>query len=343
MGVTSSHVESTEDCLKYSSSSKSDHTISTMTDSTLSSRHSNIPNANRNKERQRFTLAQFDKPSAILNRFPPQQRNHRKCKVDPHNDQNSMRPGTPMPESKYRHRVPRCGRHVDVSSKKSEQEKATAMNPNLERSLSHKISIPARPGTSNLTENDVRKIPRKCHGEPPSTPQHSHYVKTMSLSSSQPSFHQMHRSPSMQVKANLQPGSFITIGKSIRKVEEVIEAFDVISANRNDESLPAPWHETERKISLYLSQNDGKATPIECPPRFQERSDFGPVAVTHDVDYMERLYKIRTWNMHKLISDARDREDHSSNSTTYNYTYSYHHDASDYTTEGNDDMIFEMD
>jgi hypothetical protein len=344
MGITLSHEESTEDCVKNYPSNKSDQTIPTMTDSTLSSRRSQLPKTYRERRNHSLNQAHFDKPSALLSRFPSQQLNQRKCKVDPHDDQFRLRPGTPMPVSHYGYRASRCNQ-VAVSSKKIAQVKKPPVIHDRDEKLPPKIAIPTRPGTPIPDENLTRKIPRNRRGESPSTTTHqqSHTGKSVPVSSSQPSFRQTDRSPSIQGASNLKPGSLITIGNSIRTLEEVKEAFDVISSNRNDESLPAPWRETERKISQYLSQNDGKTTPIECPPRFQERSDFGPVAVTHDVDYLERLYNIRTWNMHKLISDAREREDHSSNSMSYNYTYCYHHEANDHMSEGNDDMIFEMD
>ena len=107
------------------------------------------------------------------------------------------------------------------------------------------------------------------------------------------------------------PRSLITIGNSIRTVEEVKEAYDAVMAgSKNDESLPAPWHETQMKISQYLTRKEVKVTaPLACPKQRSSQTNDS-IAISNDIEYLEQLYNIRTWNMHKMISSARQHDAH---------------------------------
>ena len=140
----------------------------------------------------------------------------------------------------------------------------------------------------------------------------------------------------------LQPGSLITVGNSMRTVEEVKEAIGVITAKRkNDESLPAPWHETEMKISQYLAKNETKTVPLECPQRSPSVYASEPISFSNDTEYLERLYNIRTWNMHKLISDAR--QDYMHSPSIAPYCYNYQQDFNHGVAQESNDMIFDME
>lgn len=141
----------------------------------------------------------------------------------------------------------------------------------------------------------------------------------------------------------LEPGSLITVGNSMRTVEEVKEAIGVITAKtKNDESLPAPWHETEMKISQYLAKNErNKTVPLECPQRSPSVYASEPISFSNDTEYLERLYNIRTWNMHKLISDAR--QDYMHSPSIAPYCYNYNKDFNHNIAQECNDMIFDME
>lgn len=106
---------------------------------------------------------------------------------------------------------------------------------------------------------------------------------------------------------NSEPGALVTIGTDIRTVDEVQQAIKELNAEeKSDESLPAPWHETEMKIAAYLRKKDKLSNPMELPTKGQKPMKCHiPVSNSQDTSYLERLYALRTWNMYNLISDAR--------------------------------------
>lgn len=106
---------------------------------------------------------------------------------------------------------------------------------------------------------------------------------------------------------NSEPGALVTIGTDIRTVDEVQRAIKQLEAEeKSDESLPAPWHETEMKIAAFLRKQDKLSNPMELPAKGQQPMKCHiPVSQSQDTSYLERLYALRTWNMYNLISDAR--------------------------------------
>jgi hypothetical protein len=140
----------------------------------------------------------------------------------------------------------------------------------------------------------------------------------------------------------LQPGSLITIGTDKRTVEEVKEAIDIIRAEqKDDESLPAPWHETQMKVAQYFKKNDIKTRALECPIRPQFKDALDPISYSQDAVYLEKLYNLRTWNMYKLISEAR--EDGTYEPSPSSLDTSSHHGINDDVDASTDDMMFDME
>lgn len=80
------------------------------------------------------------------------------------------------------------------------------------------------------------------------------------------------------------------------------------------DALPRPRVETERKIADYIRSQSVTTTPMELPANLARPYD-PPTSVAHSADeeeHLARLYDLRTWNMYKLINDARANQDHPS-------------------------------
>lgn len=134
----------------------------------------------------------------------------------------------------------------------------------------------------------------------------------------------------------------ITIGSSRVSIAEVKEAIDKIAAQNDGDSLPAPWDETQMKIAQYLSHANSKTTPLECPPRTQGVSTSADeIVCSHDDAYLERLYNLRTWNMYKLISEAREDDGYAPLLVYPNFSSPEVH-RDDLAGESHD-MIFDLD
>ena len=153
----------------------------------------------------------------------------------------------------------------------------------------------------------------------------------------------VHSSKSAPPEISTQQASdkLMTIGSSKVSIEEIKEAIDVIAAENDGDSLPAPWHETQMKIAQYLSYANSKTKPLECPPRSQGGNTSEEIACSHDDAYLERLYNLRTWNMYKLISDARE-DDGFAPALVYP-TYRSTQVHSDELAVESHDLIFHMD
>jgi hypothetical protein len=114
----------------------------------------------------------------------------------------------------------------------------------------------------------------------------------------------------------------VTIGTEVRTFEEVKKALSEISEGKDDDRLPAPWHETERKVAEHLrkTQTSNASSPMKCPVRSQRTSDTleDMVSFSHDAVYLQKLYDRRTWNMYKLISESRHEGTHQASSDNLN-------------------------
>jgi hypothetical protein len=141
--------------------------------------------------------------------------------------------------------------------------------------------------------------------------------------------------------------SHITIGQEERSIQEVKAAMRELNQQKDDnDCLPAPWYETEMKVAQYLrSKGDIKTTPLECPKDRRAPVDDPlevPISVSQDHAYLERLYDLRTWNMYKLISEARQDGSYqpSGQSTNDQGTNDAH--AAD-SNGSSHDMMFDME
>jgi len=89
------------------------------------------------------------------------------------------------------------------------------------------------------------------------------------------------------------------------KMQRIIE--------HDGEALPRPKLETERIFADYARSRSGTSTPVKLPSRSSQQQNQ-TVAVAHSSEeeekYLSRLYNIRTWNMYKLINEARSQQDH---------------------------------
>lgn len=97
--------------------------------------------------------------------------------------------------------------------------------------------------------------------------------------------------------------NFVAIGSDLRTIDEVNDAIQKIT---DEESLPAPWYEIERKVVDYLRKSDQISTPLDFQSKLNVAvEEKGHIATSCDTAYLEKLYKHRTWNMYKLICEAR--------------------------------------
>jgi hypothetical protein len=246
-------------------------------------------------------------PKAGLSQIRSFQKQRRKSQFNPHKLLASRDPGATLTAK-------------DLSYSLNSQERRSTIQQR--RGEIH----PNRVGVSSQRPTSLGALPTKT-GLPLNRPTSAHSVKSAppEISTQQASYK-----------------TLVTIGSSRVSIAEVKEAIDYIAAENDGDSLPAPWHETQMQIAQYLSYANSKTTPLECPPRSQGVTTSGDeISCSHDDAYLERLYNLRTWNMYKLISEAREDDGYAPVLVYPNFS----------TTEVNrddfageiHDMIFDMD
>lgn len=121
---------------------------------------------------------------------------------------------------------------------------------------------------------------------------------------------------------------------------------------RDDGSLPPPVHEAEMKINQYIrdfhSSEKRNSSPVALRRHHLQHDEQHQQQArsAEDAAYLARLYDLRTWNMYKLIKEARQDDD--KYHQYYNQQQQPTHLPSSYPEQEGEgssscDMIFELD
>ena len=235
-----------------------------------------------------------------------------------------------------------------------------------------------RPLSSSVSSTETSKTTQSCTSSNTTTDQSSssqtaHSVRTNATSGSSTTRSSTTTiaagAASRSTRALQRPSAALAappLGKQLTfQPRSIAEQLDyrtlerLVQRDDGGESLPPPHYETEMKIYQYIQTSHpsaGVSRPIDLPQAKKDiktpavHTDTGKYKNTSsnpkDVEYLSKLYDLRTWNMHKRITNARQGSTYKPNKSNSTFPPEIVHIPADFAMiddSPNHQLIFTLD